>query len=93
MKKFADGEGRLEVLKGREANVLADFQQRLGVYQVSEFSDTDREQLMKALDEARAEDEAEDKERREAREARQQRKEEKEKEEQGDARESSTEQG
>jgi hypothetical protein len=91
MQKYADGEGRLETLKGREANVLHDFQTRLGIYKVSDFSDTDREQLMVALDEARKLDEEENNERQEARAARQQKKKEKELSE--DARESSVKEG
>jgi uncharacterized membrane protein YqiK len=63
MKKYAQGEGELEVLQGREAGVLHSYMERLGKYQVSEFSDADREALMRELDQARALDRADFEER------------------------------
>lgn len=59
MRKYADGEGKLEVLRGREANALNAHMERLGKFSVSDFSDDEREALQADLEKAREEDENE----------------------------------
>ena len=47
MKKYTKGEGKLEVLRGAQANVLNQHFAKTGKYQVSDFTEEER----KALDE------------------------------------------
>lgn len=53
MKKYTQSEGKLEVLRGREANVLNDHFSKTGKFAVSDFSDDEREALNADLDAAR----------------------------------------
>lgn len=51
MKKYADGEGKLEVLRGHEAETLAHFEAKVGKT-FNELEDAERKELHKLLDEA-----------------------------------------
>lgn len=52
MKKYADGEGSLEVLRGHEAAALDKLESRFGK-RLADFDDDERSELHKELDSAR----------------------------------------
>jgi hypothetical protein len=54
MKKTNKSEGKLEVLRGPEAEVLNQHFARTGKYAVSDFSDDERAALDESLNEVRA---------------------------------------
>jgi hypothetical protein len=56
MKKTTQSEGKIEVLRGREAEVLNEQFAKTGKYAVSDFSDDERNELDQALNEVRAEE-------------------------------------
>lgn len=58
MQKFGDIE-KIDVLRGREASVLNEHMRKSGTYSVSDFSDDQKEELIKDLEEARQADAAE----------------------------------
>lgn len=60
MKKYAQGEGKLEVLAGAEAQVVHDHMQRTGKYQLSEFDEGQMSDLQKDLEVARSQGDASD---------------------------------
>lgn len=51
MKKYAEGEGKVEVLRGHEAQALSSFESKTGKT-LSELNDDERKELHKLLDEA-----------------------------------------
>lgn len=53
MKKTTKGEGKLQVLRGDEAQVLNDHFAKTGKYAVSEFSSEEKDELESALDAAK----------------------------------------
>jgi hypothetical protein len=56
-KKYAESEGDLEVLRGKEAVVLNEHFSKTGKRAVSDFSAAERKALNKDLDSAREEEE------------------------------------
>lgn len=54
MRKTTKGEGKLNVLRGEEAQVLNDHFAKTGKYAVSDFSDQEKEDLDASLNEVRA---------------------------------------
>lgn len=59
MRKYAEGEGKMEVLRGAEANVLHDHMERLRKFSVAEFSDEEKDALQRDLSEVRKQEEDE----------------------------------
>lgn len=59
MKKYAEAEGNLEVLRGREAQVMNDHLQRVGKA-VSDFDTEEKKALQVDLEQARKENKEED---------------------------------
>lgn len=55
MKKTSQGEGKIEVLRGEEAQVLNDHFAKTGKYAVSDFSEDEREALDADLSQTREE--------------------------------------
>jgi hypothetical protein len=60
IKKYADAEGELEVLRGKEAQVINEHFSKTGKRTVSDFSEQEREDLNKDLEAAREEDKEND---------------------------------
>lgn len=60
MKKYADGEGKLEVLRGHEATALDKFENKTGK-RLADFDDSERKELHEVLAEARKKNEEDDK--------------------------------
>lgn len=56
MKKTTQSEGKIEVLRGREAEVLNEQFAKTGKYAVSDFSDEERQELDEALNAVKAEE-------------------------------------
>ena len=56
IRKVADGEGKIEVLRGEEAQVLNEHQAKTGKYAVSDFSDEERKALESDLSKVKAEE-------------------------------------
>jgi len=54
MKKTTKGEGKIEVLRGEEAQVLNDHFAKTGKYAVSDFNEEEREALDQSLNEVKA---------------------------------------
>lgn len=59
MKKYADGEGKLEVLRGHEAQALARFEAKTGKT-LADLDEGERKELHKVLDEARKQNKADE---------------------------------
>lgn len=58
MKKTTKGEGKIEVLRGREAEVLNEHFAKTGKYAISDFNDDERDALDSELEETRVKEES-----------------------------------
>lgn len=59
MKKYADGEGKLEVLRGHEAEALTRFESKVGKT-FAQLDDDERKELHKVLEVARKQNKADE---------------------------------
>lgn len=59
MQKYNKSEGKIQVLTGRQANVLHSHFQRTGKTDIGNFTDEEKENFYSELEQARKEDEEE----------------------------------